>query len=567
MLGSFHPAFGKVIFVSAVSALTVERSPTFSKPNLSDDMDDSADEYDEDYNFVQGNLGLRDWRSHAYSKLCSKLSCVADQPSMYFYNVVEDEKRDSERRERLLLDAKKLKEKTEKKRLKKKRQKERKLSEKLKKDEEKHVQKEKEVNDSVECKAVESKPGNDDVDVLAMTIYTKVRHLSNETSSEEESEGNSEELNLTSTFVSKAADIARRKLEQKFKTEGKAKKSPVKGKSETILEKVKEELPNSVGPNSPKYDKSVRKSAQLANMGNQFASAGDYITAVKYFTDAIKYNPTEFKLFGNRSFCFEKMQEYTKALTDAELSLTMCPGWVKGLFRKSRALAGLQRYEDAAQALSEVLKVDSTCTEATLELKRVQISQLMECGFSKEQSSTALIFHGSVEKALEALSESDRQPGAEHSGSPRHQDNLTKEVEMKLNPSVAMKTTGANHQPPQELYPVWVGNLVHTITEAMLKKLFQKVGVVHSVKLLMNRRCGFINFAHKDSCVKAIRNFHGFEFLGCQLAVRYPDRIPQGMGFSKSALKAEDLRDENGGRNFHSNRRRPQRLFLNDAPY
>lgn len=48
------------------------------------------------------------------------------------------------------------------------------------------------------------------------------------------------------------------------------------------------------------------------------------------------------RLFGNRSFCFEKMQEYMKALTDAELSLSMCPGWVKGLFRKGRALAGLK---------------------------------------------------------------------------------------------------------------------------------------------------------------------------------------------------------------------------------
>lgn len=48
------------------------------------------------------------------------------------------------------------------------------------------------------------------------------------------------------------------------------------------------------------------------------------------------------RLFGNRSFCFEKMQEYTKALVDAELSLSMCPGWVKGLFRKGRALAGLK---------------------------------------------------------------------------------------------------------------------------------------------------------------------------------------------------------------------------------
>lgn len=31
-----------------------------------------------------------------------------------------------------------------------------------------------------------------------------------------------------------------------------------------------------------------------------------------------------------------------KALEDAELSLSMCPGWVKGLFRKGKALAGLK---------------------------------------------------------------------------------------------------------------------------------------------------------------------------------------------------------------------------------
>lgn len=49
------------------------------------------------------------------------------------------------------------------------------------------------------------------------------------------------ELDLTSTFVRKAANIARRKLEQKSKTEQKAKKSPVKEKSGTTPEKVKEE--------------------------------------------------------------------------------------------------------------------------------------------------------------------------------------------------------------------------------------------------------------------------------------------------------------------------------------
>lgn len=37
----------------------------------------------------------------------------------------------------------------------------------------------------------------------------------------------------------------------------------------------------------------------------------------------------------------------------------------------------------------------------------------------------------------------------------------------------------------------------------------------------------------------------GFELNGMKIAVRYPDRIPHGMGISKSALRADDLQDEN----------------------
>lgn len=37
----------------------------------------------------------------------------------------------------------------------------------------------------------------------------------------------------------------------------------------------------------------------------------------------------------------------------------------------------LQRYEEAAQAFREVLKLDSSCSEAAHELMRVQTTQLM----------------------------------------------------------------------------------------------------------------------------------------------------------------------------------------------
>lgn len=39
----------------------------------------------------------------------------------------------------------------------------------------------------------------------------------------------------------------------------------------------------------------------------------------------------------------------------------------------------------------------------------------------------------------------------------------------------------------------------------------------------------------------------GSELNGNKLAVRYPDRIPRGMGISKSALKSVDMQDENVG--------------------
>lgn len=48
------------------------------------------------------------------------------------------------------------------------------------------------------------------------------------------------------------------------------------------------------------------------------------------------------RLFGNRSFCYEKMQQYEKALIDADISLSLNPTWVKGLYRKGKALVGLK---------------------------------------------------------------------------------------------------------------------------------------------------------------------------------------------------------------------------------
>ncbi|XP_030578684.1 tetratricopeptide repeat protein 31-like isoform X2 [Archocentrus centrarchus] len=534
--------------------------------------------------------------------------------------------KDAERKARLLEESKKSKEKAEKKRLKKQKQKERKRLEKQEKEKLNPEENEEGKDDSEQSKAEGSKPVNDQhnannnssVKLQASAKDTDTSDSSDDESSDEDGNtkndsGDSEELDMTSTFVRKAALIAKHKLEQKPRPEKKEKKK-ISDKEEykTVPEKSNEEkvvtkksTQNAAASSIPTFEDNVKISTDFAVMGNKYASDGNFNKAVKYFTDAIKHNPKEFKLFGNRSFCFEKLQEYEKALMDAELSLGICPGWVKGLYRKGRALAGLKRYEEAALAFMEVLKLDSSCAEAAQELMRVQITQLMECGFTREQSSNALIIHGTVEKALEVLSKLNNQPGALQNGAlpPVQVANVTGVspiLSANTNPAPAaavrppaqfkdalktplmnkplgpvQNTSAAQNQSkpiltqpvkasngvnrPLELFPVWVGNLNFPVTESMIANLFNKVGVVYSVKVLTAKRCAFVNFTKQEHCDEAIQRFHGFELNHNKLAVRYPDRIPPGMGISKSALRADDLQDEN--LRYNENSQRPVRPY------
>ncbi|XP_042371528.1 tetratricopeptide repeat protein 31-like, partial [Plectropomus leopardus] len=163
----------------------------------------------------------------------------------------------------------------------------------------------------------------------------------------------------------------------------------------------------------------AKKSRELAGMGIRFAASEQYEMAVKYFTDAIKFNPKEFKLFGNRSLCFERMQQYENALRDADVALSMEPNWIKGLFRKGKALCGLKRYYEASLIYKEVLKQEKTSAEATQELKRAQTLHLMEMGFTWAQSSEALKTHATLEEAVETLFGGDINVAAGDAGACR----------------------------------------------------------------------------------------------------------------------------------------------------
>ncbi|CAN9501993.1 unnamed protein product [Ophioblennius macclurei] len=306
-------------------------------------------------------------------------------------------------------------------------------------------------------------------------------------------------------------------------------------------------------------DALAKRSREFANMGNRLAASGQYEMAVNYFTDAIKCNPKEFRLFGNRSLCYERIQQYENALRDADVALSMEPKWIKGLFRKGKALCGLKRYFEASLIYQEVLKLESTSSEASQELKRAQTLHLMELGFSWAQSSEALKTHSSLEEAVEALFISDRgamdagammEPPAlqgeeeededdDEGGWICHQPSRSRTQQIRESGESRSESQSPTHRPRNlvkpELFPIWVGTLSATMTYARLHELFSRTGTVYSIKMLLEQQCAFINYTRQEDCDRAIKCLHGMLVDGAPLTVRYPFKAHSELGASKSA--------------------------------
>lgn len=46
--------------------------------------------------------------------------------------------------------------------------------------------------------------------------------------------------------------------------------------------------------------------------GNEMANLGHYSAAVDLFSEAIRLDPRDFRFFGNRSYCFDRLGQFEK---------------------------------------------------------------------------------------------------------------------------------------------------------------------------------------------------------------------------------------------------------------
>uniref|UniRef100_A0A3Q2NYG3 Si:dkey-33c12.4 n=2 Tax=Fundulus heteroclitus TaxID=8078 RepID=A0A3Q2NYG3_FUNHE len=546
---------------------------------LEDDLIDSDD--DDDYYYDDDDDD--DYPRYATNKPLEvehpQIKQLTDEEAKEF---MEEEKR---RKERTLRNKRKKKRKKEKKRI----EKENALKEKLPEEEEEDklgssenqeqtciIDENSEENTPPE--SAESQTAAEEAGSVELADDTREKDIVkiNPAEDEQHKELNLNNLSAASTKLGPEEKCIKKPRKEKKKEKSKAaevqqpEEENVHVVEKPEVQRKSEHETNKEKMRDPVDEELAKRSIELASMGNRLAASGQYEMAVSCFTDAIKYNPKEFKLFGNRSLCYERLQHYENALRDADLALSMEPNWIKGLFRKGKALCGLKRYYEASLIYKDVLSLESTSDEAARELKRAQTLHLMEMGFSWAQSTEALKTHATLEEAVEALfaSRSGRDPEGAHAIGDRADQPLAQEEDHEDDHGewTVLQTTRPRTQQVRdldclgqirsqsqsptprsrssgkpELFSVWVGTLGPAMTYPKLHELFSRVGRVYSIKMLLEQQCAFVNYTRKDECEQAIQCLNGMVVEGAPLTVRYPFKNHTGEAepFRASPYKKE----------------------------
>lgn len=106
------------------------------------------------------------------------------------------------------------------------------------------------------------------------------------------------------------------------------------------------------------------KAEEEKELGNAFFKKGDFGTAIKHYSEAIKRNPDDPKLYSNRAACYTKLAAFDLGLKDCETCTSLDEKFIKGWIRKGKILQGMQQSSKALAAYQKAIEIDPNNAEA-----------------------------------------------------------------------------------------------------------------------------------------------------------------------------------------------------------
>jgi ankyrin repeat protein len=103
-------------------------------------------------------------------------------------------------------------------------------------------------------------------------------------------------------------------------------------------------------------EKDISAADACKDKGNGFFRTGELEKAIAAYSEGIALNGGNHILWGNRCACHLKLKKYDAAVFDASAALQIDKTWLKARTRLGQAFMGLERFEDAAVTLWEVVQ-------------------------------------------------------------------------------------------------------------------------------------------------------------------------------------------------------------------
>lgn len=114
---------------------------------------------------------------------------------------------------------------------------------------------------------------------------------------------------------------------------------------------------------------------QEKQKGNESFKKGAWAEAVKFYSEAIRRNPQDSKIYSNRAACYTKLTAFDLALKDCDKSIELDPLFLKAYLRKGNVLKGMKQMQKAMDVYSKALEIAPDNEEAKQGYKQCAILQ------------------------------------------------------------------------------------------------------------------------------------------------------------------------------------------------
>lgn len=145
------------------------------------------------------------------------------------------------------------------------------------------------------------------------------------------------------------------------------------------------------------------KKRLICRRGSQKMSEKKFKEALDLFTKAIELDPKDWRIFVNRSYCSQQLNQLEDALRDANSAIDVNESNIAGHYRKGCVLLAKRQFRSAEESLKLGLKLDPNDKDLNLKVRETHELFLKEFGFVEPVIKQLMQYYDSCDQLSDAL--------------------------------------------------------------------------------------------------------------------------------------------------------------------